>query len=213
MSVCYIISAGDCEKINIDKKANDLIIAADAGMNYCRRDNIVPDIIIGDFDSLGRIPDSDNVITLPVEKDDTDTSFAVKYAMEKGYKTFVIFGATGGKRQDHTFANIALLSFISKNGGIGFLVSGDTTITAVTDAKLSFPASLTGDISVFSFDTVSQGVTETGLYYNFTDAIVENSVVTGVSNLFTGKKSSVSVKKGTLIVYFSGKFSDCTLDK
>ena len=201
------------EKINIDKKGNDLIIAADAGMNYCRRDNIVPDIIIGDFDSLGRIPDADNVITLPVEKDDTDTSFAVKYAMEKGYKTFVIFGATGGKRQDHTFANIALLSFISKNGGIGFLVSGDTTITAVTDAKLIFPASLTGDISVFSFDTVSQGVTETGLYYNFTDAIVENSVVTGVSNSFTGKKSSVSVKKGTLIVYFSGKFSDCTLDK
>lgn len=213
MSVCYIISAGDCEKINIDKKGNDLIIAADAGMNYCRRDNIVPDIIIGDFDSLGRIPDSDNVITLPVEKDDTDTSFAVKYAMEKGYKTFVIFGATGGKRQDHTFANIALLSFISKNGGIGFLVSGDTTITAVTDAKLSFPASLTGDISVFSFDTVSQGVTETGLYYNFTDAIVENSVVTGVSNSFTGKESSVSVRKGTLIIYFSGKFSDCTLDK
>lgn len=213
MSVCYIISAGDCEKINIDKKGNDLIIAADAGMNYCRRDNIVPDIIIGDFDSLGRIPDSDNVITLPVEKDDTDTSFAVKYAMEKGYKSFVIFGGTGGKRQDHTFANIALLSFISKNGGIGFLVSGDTTITAVTDAKLSFPASLRGDISVFSFDTVSQGVTETGLYYNFTDAIVENSVVTGVSNSFTGKESSVSVKKGTLIVYFSGKFSDCTLDK
>lgn len=213
MSVCYIISAGDCEKINIDKKGNDLIIAADAGMNYCRRDNIVPDIIIGDFDSLGCIPDADNVITLPVEKDDTDTSFAVKYAMEKGYKTFVIFGATGGKRQDHTFANIALLSFISKNGGIGFLVSGDTTITAVTEAKLSFPASLTGDISVFSFDTVSQGVTETGLYYNFTDAIVENSVVTGVSNSFTGKESSVSVRKGTLIVYFSGKFSDCTLDK
>lgn len=213
MSVCYIISAGDCEKINIDKKGNDLIIAADAGMNYCRRDNIVPDIIIGDFDSLGCIPDSDNVITLPVEKDDTDTSFAVKYAMEKGYKKFVIFGATGGKRQDHTFANIALLSFISKNGGIGFLVSGDTTITAVTDAKLSFPASLTGDISVFSFDTVSQGVTETGLYYNFTDAIIENSVVTGVSNSFTGKESFVSVKKGTLIVYFSGKFSDCTLDK
>lgn len=213
MSVCYIISAGDCEKINIDKKGNDLIIAADAGMNYCRRDNIVPDIIIGDFDSLGCIPDADNVITLPVEKDDTDTSFAVKYAMEKGYKKFVIFGATGGKRQDHTFANIALLSFISKNGGIGFLVSGDTTITAVTDAKLIFPASLTGDISVFSFDTVSQGVTETGLYYNFTDAIVENSVVTGVSNSFTGRESSVSVKKGTLIVYFSGKFSDCTLDK
>lgn len=213
MSVCYIISAGDCSHIEFDKNSDDIIIAADAGMNYCKRDNIVPDIIVGDFDSLGLVPDAENVITLPVEKDDTDTSFAVKYAMEKGYKKFVIFGGTGGRRQDHTFANIALLSYISKNGGIGFLVSGDTTITAITDAKLSFPASLEGDISVFSFDTVSEGVTETGLYYNFNNAIVENSVVTGVSNSFTGKESSVSVRKGTLIIYFSGKFSDCTLDK
>ncbi len=213
MSVCYIISAGDCPNIEIDRKDGDIIIAADAGMNYCKRDNIVPDIIVGDFDSLGSVPDAENVISLPVEKDDTDTSFAVKYAMGKGYKKFVIFGGTGGRRQDHTFANIALLSFISKNGGIGFLVSGDTTITAITDAKLSFPASLEGDISVFSFDTVSDGVTETGLYYNFNNAIVENSVVTGVSNSFTGKESSVSVRKGTLIIYFSGKFSDCTLDK
>ena len=213
MPVCYIISAGDCEKINIDKKENDLIIAADRGLEYCQRDGIVPDVVIGDFDSLGYCPENENVIVLPVEKDDTDTSFTVKYAFEKGYNTFVIFGATGGKRQDHTFANIALLSYISKKGGIGFLVSGETTITAITDAKLSFIPSLKGDISVFSFDTVSEGVTETGLYYNFSDAVVKNSVITGVSNSFTGKESSVSVRKGTLIIYFSGKFSDCTLDK
>ncbi len=213
MSVCYIISAGDCSYIEIDKKSDDLIIAADAGMNYCKRDNIIPDVIIGDFDSLGCIPEAENVITLPVEKDDTDTSFAVKYAMEKGYKKFVIFGATGGKRQDHTFANIALLGYISKTGGVGFLVSEDYTITAITDSKITFSHNLKGDISVFSFDTVSEGVTETGLYYNFSNATVENTLITGVSNSFTGKESSVSVKKGTLIIYFQGKFSDCTLDK
>lgn len=213
MAVCYIICAGDCGRIDIEKKENDLIIAADKGLEYCVRDNIVPDAVIGDFDSLGYHPDCGNVITLPVEKDDTDTSFAVKYAMGKGYKKFVIFGATGGKRQDHTFANIALLSFISKNGGIGFLVSDNCTITAISDSQISFSPTLQGDISVFSFDTVSHGVTETGLYYNFENTDVENSIVTGVSNSFTGQKSSVSVRKGTLIIYFQGKFSDCTLDK
>ena len=213
MSVCYIIASGDCGRTNIDKKETDLIIAADKGLEYCQRDGIVPDIVVGDFDSLGYHPEKVNVITLPVEKDDTDTSFAVKYAMDKGYNRFVIFGGTGGKRADHTFANISLLSFISKNGGVGFLVADDYTITAITDSTIKFSSGLKGDISVFSFDTVSYGVTETGLYYNYNNADVKNCIVTGVSNSFTGQESTVSVKDGTLIIYFSGKFSDCTIDK
>lgn len=213
MSICYIIGAGDCEKISIDKNKNDLIIAADGGLKYCERDNIKPDLLIGDFDSLGFIPERENVFVLPVEKDDTDTSFAVKYAMKKGYNKFVIFGGTGGRRADHTFANIALLAYISKNGGSGYLDCGEYTITAITNSKISFPEYMKGDISVFSFDNISHGVSETGLFYNFDNTDVENSIITGVSNSFTGKKSSVSVENGTLVIYFSGKFSDVAIDK
>ena len=213
MSICYIVAAGDCEKISVNKNENDLIIAADAGVRYCQRDNIIPDAIIGDFDSLGFIPDSRNVISLPVAKDDTDTSFAVKYAMDKGYKKIVIFGAAGGKRADHTFANIALLSFISKSGCEGYLSCDGYTVTAITDAKISFPDYMKGDISVFSFDTVSYCVTEKGLLYSISDSDIENSDIKGVSNSFIGQKSSVSVKDGTLIVYYSGSFSDATIDK
>lgn len=213
MSICYIVAAGDCEKISVNKKEKDLIIAADAGMKYCERDNITPDVIIGDFDSLGFTPDAENVITLPVAKDDTDTSFAVKYAMQKGYKKFVIFGATGGRRADHTFANIALLSFISKNGCEGYLACDGYTVTSITDAKISFSDYMTGDISVFSFDSISHGVSEKGLLYSLSDADIKNSDVTGVSNSFAGKRSSVSVNDGTLIIYYSGKFSDATIDK
>lgn len=213
MSVCYIIAAGDCEKITIDKNENDLIIAADAGMKYCERDNVTPDVIIGDFDSLGFIPENDNVITLPVAKDDTDTSFAVKYAMDKGYKKFVIFGGAGGRRADHTFANIALLAFISKNGCQGYLACDGYVVTAITDSIVIFPDYMQGDISVFSFDTISRGVSESGLLYSFTDADIRNCDITGVSNSFTGVRSSVSVKDGTLIIYFNGKFSDVSIDK
>lgn len=213
MPICYIVGAGDCEKISIDKKENDFIIAADGGLRYCKRDNITPDLVLGDFDSLGFIPDQKNICVLPVEKDDTDTSFAVKFAIEKGYNKFVIFGGTGGKRADHTYANIALLSYISKNGGIGFLDCRGYTITAITNSKIYFPEYMKGDISVFSFDNVSKGVCETGLYYNFENTDVENSIVTGVSNSFTGQESCVSVREGTLIIYFSGKFSDVTIDK
>ena len=213
MPICYIISAGDCECVKIEKTQEDIIIAADSGLRYCQRDNILPDIIIGDFDSLGFVPETESKIVLPVEKDDTDTSYAIKYAMEKGFREFVIFGATGGKRPDHTFANIALLSFIAKNGCKGFIVDGDYTITAITDSVIRFPAEMKGDISVFSFDEKATGVTEKGLKYSLDNAVVENCNPVGVSNSFIGQESYVEVKDGTLIIYFTGKFSDLSIDK
>ncbi len=213
MSVCYIISAGDCEKIEFTKKNGDIVIAADGGYKYCLRDDILPDVIIGDFDSLGYVPETIKTVTLPVAKDDTDTAFCVKYAMQKGYSDFVIFGGVGGKRADHTFANIALLAYISKNGGTAFLDCGSYSIAAITNSKINFDRNLNGDVSVFSFDTVSKGVTEKGLLYSLENAEIKNSVAVGVSNAFTGQNSSVSVNDGTLIIYFCGKNSDCTIDK
>lgn len=213
MNTCYIICAGDADKIEIQKESGDLIIAADNGLTHCLRNGIVPDLVLGDFDSLGYIPDGQNVLTLPVAKDDTDTSFAVKSAMEKGYRRFILFGAAGGKRPEHTYANMALLAFIAQNGAQGFMDCGGYTITAITDSELRFPENLQGDVSVFSFDDRSEGVTEEGLLYSLTDAVMVNSMVTGISNSFTGQESRISVKKGTLFVYFAGKPSDATVLK
>ena len=81
MKTCYIVAAGDADKINIERDDGDIIIACDAGLEHCRLNNVVPDMLIGDFDSLGYIPECENKIVLPVAKDDTDTSYAVKYAM------------------------------------------------------------------------------------------------------------------------------------
>lgn len=213
MKTCYIIAAGDATEIKINKSENDIIIACDAGLRHCERNNIFPDVVIGDFDSLGFVPGNENTIVLPVEKDDTDTSFAVKYAMKKGYSRFVIFAGMGGKRPEHTYANIALLAFISKNGGVGYLVDNNNTVTAITDSQICFRSGLSGDISVFSFESESHGVTEKGLLYSLENATIRNCDIVGVSNSFTGTESIVSVKNGTLIIYFSGKISDVTIDK
>ena len=213
MSVCYIIAAGDCNKISIDKKADDFIIAADGGIDYCIRDNIVPDVIIGDFDSAEAVPDNDNVIRLPVEKDDTDTFYAVKFAMSRGFSKFAIFGGAGGKRPDHTFANIALLAFIADNNCEGFMYYNDYTVTAIKNSRISFSENAKGDISVFSFNEKAYGVSECGLKYTIDDFVLTNSVPLGVSNSFVGKKSFVEVRDGILLIYFSGNFSLCTIDK
>ncbi|MBQ8209073.1 MAG: thiamine diphosphokinase [Clostridia bacterium] len=213
MKTCYIISAGDADKIEIIKNDGDYIIACDGGLEHCKRNDIAPDLVIGDFDSLGYIPADKNTLVLPVEKDDTDTAFAVKYAMEKGFERFVIFGGAGGKRADHTFANIALLAYVSKNGGTAYLDCGDYSITAVTDAKITFREGLQGDISVFSLDEKAVGVYEKGLKYTLYDGVLENSNPMGVSNSFTGQESTVAVRKGTLIIYFNGKICDTAIDK
>lgn len=55
--------------------------------------------MLGDFDSLGKAPKHPNVLQLPVEKDDTDTMFALKLGLEKGYRRFYIYGGLGGKRR------------------------------------------------------------------------------------------------------------------
>lgn len=75
---------------------SDYVIAADAGYEYCRKNNIIPDLVLGDFDSLGVAPKHPNVMQLPVEKDDTDTVFAIKTGLEKGYRHFYIYGGLGG---------------------------------------------------------------------------------------------------------------------
>lgn len=213
MKTCYIIAAGDAEKIEIKYENNDIIIACDAGLTHCEINNIEPDIVIGDFDSLGYIPNNKKTIILPVKKDDTDTFFAVKYAMEKGYNRFVIFGGAGGKRPEHTYANIAVLAYISKNGGQAFLDCDNYSITTVTNGFITFNSNMSGNVSVFSFDTHSRGVNETGLLYSVDNIEIENSSVLGVSNSFTGQKSRIGVKNGTIVIYFDGKFSDVTIDK
>ena len=113
MPVCYIIAAGDCEKISVNKNENDLIIAADGGLKYCERDGIKPDIIIGDFDSSYQIPTGNNVMVFPVKKDDTDTLLAIKEAIRLGYNRIIISGGVGGEL-DHLIANIQSLIFASE---------------------------------------------------------------------------------------------------
>ena len=212
MKTCYIVAAGDDTGINIDKSENDLVIACDAGLEHCRKYSVTPDYVIGDFDSLGFVPESENVILLPVEKDDTDTSFAVKYAMKKGFTRFVILCGTGGRRPEHTYANIALLGFISKNGCEGYLVDKNCIITAITDSVIRFSEKMQGDVSVFAFDS-QVNVTEKELKYSLDNATVRNTDIVGVSNSFTGKESSVRADNGTLIIYFTGKISDIAIDK
>lgn len=86
--ICYIVGSGIFDGRNFAPRPIDYIIAADAGYRYLQRMNIIPDIVMGDFDSLGSPPNHPNIVKHPVEKDDTDLMLAVKYAIAHGLKPY-----------------------------------------------------------------------------------------------------------------------------
>jgi thiamine pyrophosphokinase len=196
MGICYIVGSM-ADGYRVYKKDGDLVIAVDAG--YKNLKGVKPDLVMGDFDSLGFIPNGENIITFPVAKDDTDTLLAVKEGLKRGYKTFVISGGLGG-RLDHTMANIQTLAFLAERGARGYLVSENEFVTVIKDTSIEFDKEHSGNISVFALSDKAEGVTLEGLKYPLYNATLTPTFPIGVSNSFTEKTSKVTVKNGMILI-------------
>lgn len=195
---CYIFGALPDKNFDYEITESDLVIAADSGVKNVEKFNITPDYIIGDFDSLGYEPNSDNTIVHPIEKDDTDTMLAVKKGIECGYKKFRIFGCIGG-RLDHTFANIQIAAYISENGGWAEFFGDNENFTIIHNEEIKFNEKYSGNISVFALEN-SKNVNIDGLFYEMKNGELTPYFPLGVSNKFINKKCSISVEKGTLLI-------------
>ena len=208
MKKCIIFGALkiNTEAFDININENDVIIAADKGLETLKELNIKPDYIIGDFDSLGYIPDGNNIIKHPKIKDDTDTMLCIKTALNMGYRFFEIYGCIGG-RLDHTIANIQSASFIAENNGVAvfFDTESETALTVIKNNSIDFSSDCKGNISVFSVCDKSVGVNEKGLLYELSDAVLTSDFPLGVSNEFLGKSSSISVEKGKICIIWDNK--------
>ncbi len=204
-NICYIFAAGDFRG-NIENNENDLIIAADAGYHHLTELGLSPDILIGDFDTIGEIPNLGNIKRFPAEKDYTDTELAIIEGIQKGYKNFIICGALGGKRLEHTVANLTLASSYAQKGFAITLTDGEYYVKAIHNSTLEFNPNEKGFISVFTLSGKADGVNIKGLKYNLSDAVLDShSPTLGVSNEFIGEKSSISVTDGTLIIIWQKK--------
>ena len=197
---CYIVGAGSFEKLDGMPQKGDLVIAADGGYAYLKQLGIYPDVLLGDFDSLEYVPEHEHILKHSPIKDDTDMALAVFYAQERGYRLFYLYGGLGGKRLDHTIANVQLLTKLSKMGQKAYLIGENSVITALTEERISFGKEAQGMITVFSKTDQSFGVWEKGLKYTLENAGLRNDRALGVSNEFIGEKSSVEVREGTLLV-------------
>lgn len=196
---CYIVGAGDNSGTNFMKKKNEYVIAADGGLEILERMGIKPDLVLGDFDSLGYAPEGSHVIRYPVEKDDTDMMLAVKKALEMGYDELEIFGGTGG-RIDHTVANFQTMLYASRRGAAVKMTDKEHTYHVITDSRITLEAKQQGGISVFALGGRAVGVTIKGAKYLAEDMELLPDNPTAVSNSYIGKNVVISVAKGSLLI-------------
>ena len=200
--ICYIIGAGDIADPHIKVTDSDYVICADGGYKYKSLLGRECDMVVGDFDSLGTVPKTDNKIIAPTEKDETDMMLAVNLGLEKGYRNFVILGALGGARNDHSVANIQLLHYITSKGARGTIYHSDEIFAAFSNGTLTLDADLKGYVSVFSLTDESRGVTIEKLKYTLDGATLYSYMPIGVSNEFLGRESSIAVEEGSLLVVY-----------
>ena len=198
MNTCVIFCAAEFDTPVKPIEVKDYIIAADGGLRHTNALGLTPHQVLGDFDSLGFVPEGANVF--PVEKDDTDAMLAVRRGLELGCRRFVIYGGMDGPRLDHTVANFQTLHYLARNGAFGLLVGKSTLAAVVREGSLSFPAGKEGTVSVFCLGEDAAGVTLRGLYYPLEGGTLTAGFPLGVSNHFTGEPACIRVEQGSLLV-------------
>ena len=158
MKSCYIVAAAELAPERLRPEPGDMLIAADAGLLHLERLGLAPDLALGDFDSLGYVPEAPQVEVCPVRKDDTDTMAALRRALELGYRRALIFGGLGGRRFDHSLANVQALAWADAHGMEAWLIGRSCALTALSDgAELRFDARYRGDFSAFCLGGLRPG--------------------------------------------------------
>ncbi|MCL5070859.1 MAG: thiamine diphosphokinase [Actinobacteria bacterium] len=189
-----------------DRNGNTLVIAADGGAKNCFNMKFMPDIVIGDMDSITiKAIESITSVKKPIkfinsvpEKDESDTQLAVDYAVGLGTKKILIVGAVGD-RVDHTLANIFLLASPSaENSDIRILTEDSEIFVTKKSCQITGAAGKT--VSLFSLSPCTNFIRTSGLKYRLKNEKLLFSPVRGLSNAFIGSKARIEISEGILLI-------------
>lgn len=190
---------GRYDRIRGYLQEGDFYICCDSGLKHREGLGIVPDLIVGDFDSHENPHMDIETIILPCEKDDTDTVFAVKEALSRGFRDFLLVGVIGG-RLDHTLGNVSLLLMLDAQGKTAVAVDDFSEMEIVSGG----PARINDQNAYFSLLNISgtaQGITIKNAKYPLDNAEITCEYQYGISNeVLPGKTAVVTVKHGRLLL-------------
>lgn len=183
----------------------DFLVACDAGYRNVQRLGLVPDLIVGDFDSAPQPPVlHEHTIVLPHVKDDTDTHFAARWLWQQGCCHVTFLGALGGKRLEHTIANLHTALFLAKQGVEVLLADAYSELRILCPGRpLVLERAEWTYLSLFPLDGALTGVQERGVFYPLTDATLTPDYPLGVSNEFTEPQAILSCRSGHGLVVLS----------
>ena len=205
MSRCVILSACPVSpELAKLLRPDDFIIACDAGYRNCTPLGCKPNIIVGDFDTAP-CPEhqDDDIVVLPHVKDDTDTEYAAKLVSQKGFTEVLLLGALGGKRLEHTLANLCTGLGLEQRGVRVTIQDERSRVSYVLPSETrSYPREDYFFFSVFPLEGKAEGVCESGSFYELTDAILTATYPLGVSNEYAEGSDciTVSTRTGALVV-------------
>ena len=205
MRRCVIIggaSIGDYGTVSAKLRQDDYMIYCDCGLRHMDGLGAEPDLIVGDFDSYSNPEFDTETIVLPCEKDDTDTVFAVKEALRRGFEDFLLIGVVG-ERLDHTLGNVSILLMLDSEGKKGTIIDDYSEMEIVSD-RCGKPCIIDDSYVYFSLINISgtaRGVTIRGAKYPLENAEITCEYQYGVSNeVLPGCTAEVSVGEGRLLL-------------
>lgn len=195
---CFIVGAGDFCARGLRPGPGDLLIAADGGCAPLLRMGLRPRLLVGDMDSLGTSAPGVPRLRFPVRKDETDLALSVRAGLARDYRRFLIYGASGGRREDHFLAALQLMAGLSEEGLRLRLVAPRYDVWALHDGRLLIPTVPGATVSVFSHSGQSLGVTLRGLDYPAEGLRLTSARPLGVSNRALGRSARIRLWSGEL---------------
>lgn len=176
-----------------------VLFCADGAYERLYRLGILPDVWIGDGDSIKRPPAGPfECVHLPVRKDDTDVIAALRLGLERGIRSFRIHGVLGG-RIDHTLGNLQALGFLAEQGADG-IIAGKNCTARIVSGEQEFCGLAGKTVSLFALYGEANGVTITGFSYPLNNAVLTGSFPIGVSNVVVDSRATVTVEQGCLLM-------------
>ena len=207
MKRCVIIGAVEFDfPVSYLIKETDYVICADKGWQNALKQGVKPDMIVGDFDSSPYPENADASVTvLPVVKDDTDTFYIARYIVENGYTDVLMLGLIGGKRIEHTIANIQTLLYLAENRINATAMDKYSQLLVIKDGTVNLPDMPGKFFSLFSMGDRADGVSIKGAKYPLYNYTLTNSYPIGISNEFIGEDVEISVKDGSVLLVITQK--------
>ena len=144
MKRCVIVGGADINNYSFIREKlcdNDYVVFCDSGLKHLKNLQVQPSLIVGDFDSHENPHLDVETIVLPCEKDDTDTVYAVKEAISRGFDNFLLIGVVGA-RLDHTLGNVSILLYLDSLGKKGCIIDDYSEMEIVSE----MPVSITDDV-------------------------------------------------------------------